>query len=208
VPSGTVACLDPYGLQQFVMSLIFAHERWGSEDGIDYERDTFDVVEVMLHKQDQNGDTEEGATNTFDTESKLVFDVPNRNAASRTRPSILMPAYYELWGKATGEAFFTEAAEATRDFFPLVANPMTGLMPLRAYFDGTPMPGAENFTPEAYRVFLNVVLDQIWTPGDPWGPTACGNVLSFFAGASTPTSASTSSTERQPSRRATSRSRS
>jgi oligosaccharide reducing-end xylanase len=92
-----------------------------------------------------------------------------------------MPAYYELWGRATGDAFFTAAADAARDYFPLVANPMTGLMPLRAYFDGTPTPGAERFTAEAFRVFLNLALDQIWTPGDPWGPTACGRVLSFFA---------------------------
>jgi oligosaccharide reducing-end xylanase len=182
LPSGTALCLDPYGLQQFVMSLIFAHDRWQSNGAIDYERDVFDIIDVMLHKQEQNdGNTEESATNTFDTESKLVFDVPKREAASRTRPSILMPAYYELWAAATGNAYFTEVAEAARDYFPTVANQVTGLMPLRAYFDGTAMPGAEHFTPEAYRVFLNLALDQIWTPGDPFGSTACGRVLSFFA---------------------------
>jgi oligosaccharide reducing-end xylanase len=53
-------------------------------------------------------------------------------------------------------------------------------MPLRSYFDGTPVPGASDFGPETYRALLNLVLDQIWTPGDAWGPTECSRVLSFF----------------------------
>jgi len=181
VTSGSVGCVDPYGAQQFAMSLIFAHDRWASAGTIDYRADALDILDVMLHKQEQNGGvSEDGVTNTFDTETELVFDVPNTSAASRTRPSILMPAYYDLWGQATGNPFFGSAAESARNFFPLVANDKTGLMPLRAYFDGTPVPGADTFTPEGYRVFPNLVLDQIWTQGGAWEVTEFNRVLAFF----------------------------
>jgi oligosaccharide reducing-end xylanase len=180
VQSGSVACVDPYGLEQFVMALIFAHDRWAPGD-IDYGADALEIIDVMLHKEDQNGGiSADGVTNTFDSETGLVFDVPNTSAASRTRPSILMPAYYELWAQATGNTFFRSAAASARNFLPLAANQKTGLMPLRAYFDGTPVPGADTFTPETYRVFVNLVLDQIWTQGGAWEVTEFDRVLAFF----------------------------
>jgi oligosaccharide reducing-end xylanase len=180
VTSGSVACVDPYGAQQFAMALIFAHDRWAPGD-IDYGADALEILDVMLHKEDQNGGiTDDGVTNTFDGETELVFDVPNTSAASRTRPSILMPAYYELWAQATGNQFFHSAAASARNFFPLAANQKTGLMPLRSYFDGTPVPGGDTFTPEAYRVLINLVLDQIWTQGGAWELTEFDRVLSFF----------------------------
>ena len=51
---------------------------------------------------------------------------------------------------------------------------------MRSYFDGTPVPGADTFRPEAYRVFPNLVLDQIWTQGGAWEVTEFNRVLQFF----------------------------
>jgi oligosaccharide reducing-end xylanase len=178
-----ISCLDPFGLQMFATALIFAHDRWNTSKAgnIDYQADALGIFDVMLHKEEQNGGiTSEGVTNTFDSETSLVFDVPNIASASLTRPSILMPAFYELWGQATGNPFFGSAADAARSFLQKAADENTGLMPLRAYFDGTAKPGDDTFQPEAYRVFLNMVLDQVWTQATPAAVAEFNRVLGFF----------------------------
>jgi oligosaccharide reducing-end xylanase len=177
-----IACIDPYGMQQFAMALIFAHNRWKSDDTLDYEADALELLDVFLHKQDRNGGIVEGVTNMFSAETKLTFDEPKAASASFTRPSIEMPAYYELWYQATGNPFWSEAATAARDFFALVAHRTTGLMPRRAYLDGGigMDPIYNTYGPEAYRVMLNVALDQIWTRADVWGVNQCNKVIDFF----------------------------
>jgi oligosaccharide reducing-end xylanase len=187
-----VSCLDPYGLQMFAMALIFAHDRWRTSalGNIDYEADARALLDVMLNKERENGGIVDGITNTFDAETLLVFDEPRTVAASRTRPSILMPAFYELWAQATGNAIFSAAADAARDFFQKVEQsvkqsldpgaPSTGLMPLRAYFDGTPVPGSDVFQAETYRVFPNLVLDEIWSVGAPSNADEFDAILQFF----------------------------
>jgi oligosaccharide reducing-end xylanase len=178
-----VTCADPYGMQQLAMSLIFAHNVWGSDGTHDYEADVLELLDVMLHKVERNGGPPpiDDVTNVFDTETFLVFDVPNTAAASYTRPSIEMPAYYELWAQATGNTFWSEAAVAARKFFGNVAHPITGLMPMRAYLDGNVHPDYANYNPEAYRVMLNLVLDQIWTGDDAWIVAECNKLITFFA---------------------------
>lgn len=177
-------CVDPYGAEQFAMSLIFAHDRWGSDGAIDYEADALDVLDVMRRKEELDGGVSaDGVTNIFDAETHLPFDVPDVRAAfaGQTRPSIVMPAYYALWAQATGDPFWSDAAEAGRDFFNRAADPKTGFMPLRAYFDGNAVPGADTFTPEGYRVLLNLVLDQIWLRKSVTGVQICERVLQTFS---------------------------
>ncbi|HEV8550355.1 MAG TPA: glycosyl hydrolase family 8, partial [Polyangiaceae bacterium] len=178
--SSKIACVDPYGLQQFAMSLIFAHDRWGSDGDIDYEADALDILNVMRRKEEMNGGVIDNVTNTFDAETQLAFDIPNTDHASITRPSALMPAYYELWSIATGDSFWSDAAEKARGFFSKAANPATGLMPLRAYFDSRPVSGSDTYGPEACRVMINIVLDAIWLGTDPNGVPECERVLQFF----------------------------
>jgi oligosaccharide reducing-end xylanase len=181
-----IGCLDPYGLQMFAMALIFAHDRWRTSalGNIDYETDALSLLDVMLNKERANGGIVDGITNTFDAETSLVFDEPKTSAAWRTRPSILMPAFYELWAQATGNSFFSSAADAARAFFGHLeqVDPIaeTGLIPLRAAFDGTPVPDSDKFQAEAYRVFPNLVLDEIWSAGAPSNANEFNTILKFF----------------------------
>lgn len=178
-----MACLDPFGLQQFLMALLFANDRWGSVDGgIDYGHDAKELLTVMRHKQDENGGIVDGVTDTFDATKKLVFQLPDVSEANESGPSMEMPAYYDLWAQATRDPFWTQAAAAGRAYWKLAANATTGLMPVRARFDGTPSPGWDTFATEGYRAQANMVLDQIWSGTFPWDASEADQLLRFFIG--------------------------
>jgi oligosaccharide reducing-end xylanase len=183
---GGAGCIDPYGYQQFTMALIFAHDRWvrpaGSAAPVhDYQADALALLEVMQHKEALAGGIVDGVTNTFDTDTKLPFSNPNQSVGNVTRPSIEMPAYYALWAQATGDGFWSQAASAARAHWKKVAHPATGLFPLRATFDGTPVDGFDYFGPEVYRVQINMTLDRIWGGSDTWPVDESNRLLQFFA---------------------------
>jgi oligosaccharide reducing-end xylanase len=179
-PSGAVPCVDPFGLQQFVMALLFAHGRWRSAGAIDYATEALSLFDVMRNKEAQNGGIVDGVTNSFDASTKLVFDVPNTVASTYSRPSIEMPGYYELWAQATGDSFWTDAASAARDYWQRSAHAGTGLMPTRASFDGTPVAGSDTFEPEGYRTQINMVIDRIFFGKSQWEVDESNRLLDFF----------------------------
>ena len=177
-------CIDPFGHEQFVMALIFAHDRWKSNTGaINYAADAQELLHVMRFKEEDNGGVVGGITNSFDDATLLAYDVPNQSAATYTRPSVEMPNYYELWAEATGDPFWTQAATAARAFWQKAANANTGLMPQRATLaDATPWAGSENFVAECYRTHLSLVLDRIWFGSYQWEVEEANKLLTFFYG--------------------------
>jgi oligosaccharide reducing-end xylanase len=185
-PGASSGCVDPYGYQQFAMALIFAHNRWVRPAGsvssvLDYQADALALLQVMQHKEEMAGGIVEGVTNTFDAATKLPFSYPNQSVGNVTRPSIEMPAYYALWAQATGDGFWSQAATAGRAHWKKVAHPATGLLPLRAAFDGTPVDGFDHFAPEVYRAQINITLDRIWGSSDSWSVDESNRLLQFFA---------------------------
>lgn len=182
-PDGSKAvCVDPFGYQQFTMALIFAHDLWGSDGTVDYEADALALLDVMLNKQEQNGGIVDDVLNTFDAETKLVFSTPQVSASGITRPSLEMPAYYDLWAQATGNDFWLEAAASARAYLERVAHPSTGLTPARSTFTGEPLGTGGDFTSEAYRTHLNVTLDFIWSGTAGWPVVESDRVIGFFDG--------------------------
>jgi oligosaccharide reducing-end xylanase len=174
-------CLDPYGFEQFVTALIFANDRWTSTGAIDYATDALALFHTLRHKEDDNGGVVDGVTNMFDAAANLPLDVPNVTAAGVTRPSLIMPGYYALWADADADPSWTGAAESGRTFWQSDANATTGFVPVRANFDGTPLAGWASFQSECYRAQINVVIDQIWSGGDPWNVTESNQLLTFFS---------------------------
>lgn len=192
-------CLDPFGLEQFVMALIFAHDKWepngpsfdaGSNDydagTLDYEADAWSLFDVMQLKERDNGGIVDDVTNSFDDSTLLVFNEPYTDDSNFTRPSAEMPAYYEMWAQATRDSFWSAAAASARNYWQNVANANTGLMPIRAYFSGQPYSGWDLFGPEGYRTQLNMVLDQIWIGNDSWEVTEANQLVKFFNSLSGP----------------------
>jgi len=175
------SCLDPFGLEQFVMALLLANDRWsGAAATLDYAADVKALLTVMRHKQDTNGGIVDGVTDSFDAAWHLPFDIPDASAAGRSRPSIVMPGYYELWGRATDDPFWSAAASSGRTFFRDTAHPTTGLMPVRALFDGSPFPAGETSGPQTFIAQLAITLDRIWTGGDPWQDGESDRLLQFY----------------------------
>jgi len=181
----TQPCDDPFGESQMTMALIFAHDRWGSTTTLDYETGAIGLLTVMRHKQDENGGVVGGVTDTFDAMAALPYVEPtDDNAAlSSGSPSIVMPAYYDLWAEATGDPFWTRAASSSRAYWRKSAHPTTGLMPVRATFAGDPVLPWDNWLAESYRAQINMTLDQIWTLAEPdaWEVSEANTLLAFFS---------------------------
>ncbi|HVY30622.1 MAG TPA: glycosyl hydrolase family 8 [Polyangiaceae bacterium] len=170
-------CADPFGQQQLTMALLFAHGRWGSHSGsIDYGAEALRSLAAMRSAERR------GATSMFDPESLLVVDEPSPERADRTRPSNVMPGYYALWAEATGDDTWLEIAEASRQLLEAAAHPKTGLLPLRARFDGSAEPGSDAFVPEGYRTQLAMTLDHVFTGGAAWYEGESNSLLDFFSG--------------------------
>ena len=169
------------GEEWFVMALLFAANRWGNGTGIyNYQAEAQAILTTMLHKGE---DTQSIATNIFDAKAKQVVFVPRGNLAAFTDPSYHLPAYYELWARWANQdnAFWTEAAQASRVFFKKAANPATGLMPDYAEFDGQASGDDHaDFRFDAFRVASNVAVDYAWFAADPWEVEQSNRQLEFF----------------------------
>ncbi|HXJ18802.1 MAG TPA: glycosyl hydrolase family 8 [Polyangia bacterium] len=177
----STTCLDPYGLQQFVTALIFAHDRWGSGGAIDYQAEALALLHTMRFTVDGDGGVAGGVTNTFDATSNLPYSTPDFASMGQTRPSIVMPGYYAVWAQAAHQQMFADAAASGRVLWQAAANAMTGLTPIRSNFDGTPVMGWSVFDPESYRTQINMVIDQYWT-GITTSSPICNQILAFFTG--------------------------
>jgi oligosaccharide reducing-end xylanase len=182
----TVPCLDPFGLQQIATALLLARGRWqGAPGPINYGKEASALLDLMRNKETYNCGIVNGITGTFDAKSKLPYDVPTTASANISRPSIAMPAYYALWQQATGDPFWAQAADAARNYWRASANPLTGLVPQQATFDGMPVAGSDTFLPEGYRTHINMALDRIWSSSAQWAPweeDESNLVLQFFDG--------------------------
>jgi len=178
--TGYSMCLDPFGFEQFVTALIFAHHRWGSAGAVNYQKDALALFHTMKHKVEDNGGTGT-TTDLFDATTHLPYAFPDTSNATMTRPSIVMPGYYAVWAQADADNTFLDAVTQGRALIQNAAWPTTGLTPIKSYFTGKAVPGWDMFQPEAYRTQINVVIDQIWTGGTPDNVTLATRLLAFFA---------------------------
>jgi oligosaccharide reducing-end xylanase len=122
----------------------------------------------------------------FNLEEKQVVFVPKIGRDSNfTDPSYHLPAYYEIWSRATqrDNEFWMQAAQTSRAYFKKVANPQTGLMPDYANFDGTPYGSDDHkdFRFDAWRTLSNVAVDYAWFAADPWQVDESNRILDFLA---------------------------
>ncbi len=107
-----------------------------------------------------------------DEDHFMIKFVPNEDV-NFTDASYHLPAFYELWarwGPQEDREFWAKAADVSRDFFPKVTGPETGLTPERSYFDGTQIVSqngtAAPFGPDSWRSVSNWSVDYSWWKKD------------------------------------------
>jgi oligosaccharide reducing-end xylanase len=190
----------PDGESYYVMALFFAANRWGNGGGIyNYQEQADQLLTNLRHRaliqgpisslwRNINSTSIVTAGPLFSEEHKMVLFSPSSERPQFTDPSYHLPAFYELWarwGSAADKDFWMEAATNSRDFFTRTANPVTGLAPDYAHFDGTPADtawnkGAVNFRFDAFRTVGNWSVDWSWWAKDPREPELSDKLQAFF----------------------------
>lgn len=147
----------PDGEVFFCLSLILAHQRWGSGLGeLDYAHWARKILRDMLHR-----DLDEAPPMIQDND--LIAFVPGLDF---TDPSYMLPHAFELFAKycdEKDELRWQRIAERSRVFLFEHAHPVTGLYPEYALNDGQPEPtrGHGHFYSDAYRCMINLAVDAI-----------------------------------------------
>lgn len=172
------ACLDPFGFEQFVTALIFAHDRWGSTGAVNYQADALALYHSMRGTAGPGADAAAG-TPAFDATTNLPFAQPDPSPAAQTRPSVVTPGYYVVWAQAFADTTFTTSASSGRTFLIAASHPSSGLTAARTNFAGVPVSGWAVFNPEAYRTQINMVIDESWTGGSTYA-AVLNRLLAFF----------------------------
>ena len=182
----------PDGEEYFVMSLYFAAHRWGKGPGIyDYQAEADQLLTRMLHRAPIRGKTRYGVLTAgplFDLQHKMVLFSPSTEVMAHTDPSYHLPAFYELWsrwGPKDDRAFWAGAADASRDFFQRATDPVTGLNPNYATFDGSPHANPRNrntvdFRYDAWRTAMNWSVDWSWWSKDARERELSDRLQAFF----------------------------
>jgi len=182
----------PDGEEYFAMSLYFASARWGDGQGIyDYRTEADRLLTDMRHRQVITGPTVTGTKSAgaiFDPNYKMVRFTPDTANWNHTDPSYHLPAFYELWARWGPEAdreFWSQAAEASREFFQGTAHPVTGLAPDYANFDSTPWaapwkPHSADFQFDSWRTAMNWSVDWAWWAKDVRQRELSDRLQAFF----------------------------
>ena len=164
----------PDGEEYYVTALYFAAHRWGNGTGIyHYQAQADELLGRMRHRARitgtipwRNAHPTVTAGPLFEAEHKMVLFSPSSERNRFTDPSYHLPAFYELWsrwGPPEDSTFWTEVATTSRDFFSRVTDPVTGLNPNYANFDGTPVTlRGTNFSYDAFRTVGNWSVDWLW----------------------------------------------
>jgi oligosaccharide reducing-end xylanase len=181
----------PDGEEYFATSLYFAAGRWGNNTGTDYRAEADRIIGNMRHRQVITGATVKGimtAGALFEPSNALVRFTPDVVNWNHTDPSYVVPAFYEVWARCGPKAdrnFWMRAAQAGRDFFSRSANPITGLCPDYANFDGTPWaapwsPSSADFQYDSWRTAMNWSVDWAWWAQDAREREMSNRIQSFF----------------------------
>ena len=183
----------PDGESYFAMALLFAGNRWPGGTGIyDYHAEAEQLLTAMVHRRVITAPGKYGPHTVgpmVNPDPPMILFVPEVMPAAFTDPSYHLPAFYELWARWGPEAdrnFWTRAAATSRTFFLKTTNPVTGLAPSYANFDGTPHPNrfpqSGAFGYDAWRVASNWSVDWSWWRKDSAEQELSDRIQRFFAG--------------------------
>lgn len=205
----------PDGEEYFAMSLYFAAHRWGNGAGIyNYQAQADRILHEIRHhavrtetapfrihpgeapfEPRSHVDPTMHTTPRKVTVGPMVNEqwhaicfVPSEGANQFTDPSYHLPGFYELWarwGPKEDRSFWASAAATSRAFFAKTVNPVTGLSPDYANFDGTPRatqfnPQSADYSYDSWRTASNWAVDQAWWGKDPQARVLSDRIQHFL----------------------------
>ena len=171
----------PDGEEYFAMALFMASARWGDGEGsFNYSARAREILRHAVHQHDMIP----GGEPMWEPENTYIRFVPGMKISD---PSYHLPHFYELFALKADEAdrtFWKRAAEESRKYIALSADPKTGLSPEYADYDGKTVLLFRKpwvYYSDAYRVVENIALDHIWFGPDPALDAVCTRIQDFFA---------------------------
>ena len=171
----------PDGEEYFAMALFMASARWGDGEGsFNYSARAREILRHAVHQHEMVA----GGEPMWEPENAYIRFVPGMKISD---PSYHLPHFYELFALKADEAdrpFWKRAAEASRKYIALSADPVTGLSPEYAGYDGKTVllfgkPWV--YYSDAYRVAENIALDRVWFGKDPELTKTATRLQDFFA---------------------------
>ncbi len=168
----------PDGEMYFMMSLLFAANRWGNDGKYNYMEDAQFVLKNMI--KGSNG-------SLFNEQYKVVTFQPY-NCSDYSDPSYDLPAFVDLFSRwsTTNNSFWKDAAAATRNHLKVSSNSSSGLYTDYNNFDGTPKSTSFNSNSQRYmydamRCAMNVGMDYYLFGADAANQEAMmGRLINFF----------------------------
>lgn len=155
------------GEMYFVTDLLLAARRWGKSKNFDYLAEAQQLLNTLFSK-----DGTDGVCNIFNMEYKMINFCPDSVSNKWTDPSYHLPAFMEVWAESAGdgrEDLYREIADNERQFLHRTCDPVTGINPDNAEFDGTqikrvfgPFSMISEFHYDSWRVPMNIACDYCW----------------------------------------------
>lgn len=171
----------PDGEEYFAMALFMASARWGDGEGsFNYSARAREILRHAVHQHELIT----GGEPMWEPENAYIRFVPGMKISD---PSYHLPHFYELFALKADEAdrpFWKKAAEESRKYIALSADPNTGLSPEYADYEGKTVLLFRKpwvYYSDAYRVVENIALDHIWFGPDPRLDAVCTHIQDFFA---------------------------
>ena len=171
----------PDGEEYFAMALFMASARWGDGEGIfNYSEQARDILRHAVHQHEMVP----GGEPMWDPESRYIRFVPEMKISD---PSYHLPHFYDLFAQRADEKdreFWRRAAAESRKYLVKSADPVTGLSPEYADYDGKTVllfgkPWV--YYSDAYRVAENISLDHVWFGDHPEEDDVNTRLQDFFA---------------------------
>ena len=163
------------------MALFMAGARWGDGEGsFNYTGRAREILRHAVHQHE----IVDGGQPMWEPENAYIRFVPGMKISD---PSYHLPHFYELFAIKSDEEdrlFWKRAAEQSRKYIVLSADPVTGLHPEYADYDGKTVLLFRKpwvYYSDAYRVAENIALDRIWFGSKPELTMIETKIQDFFA---------------------------
>lgn len=152
--SGTEESCCPDAEMYFMMSLLFAANRWGDAS---YMEDAQYILDKMWSNSQHK---------LFNQQQYVITFIPSGEETNFTNPSYNLPAFVDLFSRwsTTNQNKWKQATIATRNHLYKASNTTSGLFTDYANFDGTPHSvsynsNADKYMYDAMRTAMNFGMD-------------------------------------------------